>query len=296
MHSGGSGKATVVLGKYRPDEEKVQERIKIAVRLQNPVVDQLPAFIAANREYDDIVVAKAGSGAGKTLTICGAGPSLRDATLGTDDVWACNSALPYLFWKGERVTHGVGIDQTPGLLREWESAPDVPYLLASSVDPVLVNHLRCANRSVTFFHNCVGVADEIPLYKQWPSTFMVTAGYSVVSRAVNLAFWMGYERIDVVGADCEFGDDDLAHANGESATDAYGRPMVYEYTYPDRTKVSRTRMDMLMDAVYLARLARDHDRIRLVGDTLPAYLQHKPDEFLSQVCRQLSPDEALALT
>jgi hypothetical protein len=182
------------------------------------------------------------------------------------------------------------------VLKEWPSAVAVPYLLASSVDPALVAHLRARDRAVTFFHNCTGVEGEIALYKQWPSTFMVTAGYSVVSRVVNLAFWMGYDRIDVVGADCEFGDDDLAHANGESATDAYGRPMVYEYTYPDRAKVSRTRMDMLMDAVYLTRLSWQHeDRIRLIGDTLPAYLRTKDDAFLSTVCRQLSPEEARAL-
>jgi hypothetical protein len=72
--------------------------------------------------------------------------------------------------------------------------------------------------------------------------------------------------------------------------------MVYEYTYPDRAKVSRTRMDMLMDAVYLTRLSWQHeDRIRLIGDTLPAYLRTKDDAFLSTVCRQLSPEEARAL-
>lgn len=294
MHSGGRGKASVVLGKYRPEEERINERIKLAVQLQNPVVAQLPDFIARNR--GDVQVAKAGAGIGKTLSICGAGPSLRDASLTTDEVWACNSALPYLYWRGDKVTHGVGIDQTPGLLREWESAPDVPYFLASSVDPDLVNHLRAKNRSLTFFHNCVGVDGEIALYKQWPSTFMVTAGYSVVSRVLNLAFWMGYDRIDVIGADCEFGEDDLAHANGETASDAYGRPMVYEYRYPDRGKVSRTRMDMLMDAVYLTRLSWQHeDRIRLIGDTLPNYLRTKDDAYLSEVCRQLSPEEAHAL-
>lgn len=287
MNARGRGSVSVQLGVIRATQP---ERIRLAVQLQNPVTDKLAGYVAENRTlFDRPTVAQAGTGIGRSLSICGAGPSLRDSTLTTDDVWACNSALPYLFWKGARVTHGIGLDQTDGLLKEWESAPDVPYLIASSVDPALVRHLQSRNRSLTFFHNYVDVPGEIALYRQWPSTFMVTDGYAVVSRVIPLALWMGYDHIELHGADCEFGPDDLAHANGDSASDAYGRPMIYEHTY-ENGRVSRTRMDMLMDAVHLARLAKRDDRIRLIGDTLPAYLMTRIDAFLDDVCRVMAPE------
>lgn len=296
MLAGGKGKARVTLGVIRGNPESV-ERLKMAVQLQNPVVDHLPAYIQENRSlFDRPDVAQPDCKIGRTLAICGAGPSLRDAVIRTDDVWACNSAATYLESVNIPYDFAVGIDQTPGLLKEWATAPLAPFLLASSVDPKLVKHLQALGRRLVFFHNMVGVDNEIGLYKQWPSTFMVTAGYSVVSRVINLAQWMGYDRIELHGVDCEFGPDDLAHANGDSANDAYGKPMVFEHTY-ENGRHSRTRMDMLMDAVYLARLARAYPgHIELMGDTLPAMLKDKPDDFLDQVCRQLPPVDADALT
>jgi hypothetical protein len=231
----------------------------------------------------------------RTLALCGAGPSLRDDVIrGVDDVWACNSALPYLIANGATVTAAIGIDQTPGLLREWSDPPDVTYYVASSVDPDLVSHLRSHDRRVVFFHNHVGfAADEFDHYAAtWPPTLMVGEGFSVVSRALGLATWLGYERVDIYGADCCFGPDDVTHANGDTAITAYGKPVVMQSYLGGRKW--RTRADMLMDAVHLVRRVRKSDgHVRLMGDTFPVFLLGKDDTTLDLVCKRYQPGDPL---
>ena len=96
---------------------------RMAVEMHSPVADRLANYIAANRFTAPCVTLQPDTCQGRTLALCGAGPSLAKHVIeGVDDVWACNSALPYLTGKGVRVTAGVGIDQTPGLLREWAIA------------------------------------------------------------------------------------------------------------------------------------------------------------------------------
>jgi hypothetical protein len=229
---------------------------------------------------------------GHSVAICGAGPSLARADIhGVDVVWACNSALDYVAGTDLPLV-GIGIDQTKGLLREWRTTYAVPYYLASSVDPGLVKHLEAHGRSVSFFHNHVGfAADEFEHYcATYPPTLMVGEGFTVVSRAIGLALWMGYERVDVYGADCAFGDNDVTHANGDVATDAYHNPLIMAGEINGRTW--RTRPDMLMDAVHLVRRVRQaNGRIRLMGDTLPVALLGKDDATLDLVAERLLPGD-----
>ncbi len=172
------------------------------------------------------------SRAGKTVVICGAGPSLAheyQRLPDADEVWACNSALPYLMDRGVRVTHGFAIDQGEAMLGadEWGRTFDVDYLVASSVSPKLVQHLLDHERTVTFFHNHLGIADpegwkppepgltyELWLYtlsglygskgptKQPRACGRTGHGLNSVPRAICLALGMGFDRILVYGADC----------------------------------------------------------------------------------------------
>jgi hypothetical protein len=267
---------------------------KMALQLLSPVQDKLKDFVDTNRHTPNLKVVEPDTALGKTVAICGAGPSLAKHEIeGVDHIWACNSALPYLVGKGVPVTHGVGIDQTPGLLREWLSAPDVPYLIASSVDPLLVAHLVAHGRDLTFFHNAVGLDDELDYYTAtWPGTYMVGTGYMVTSRMISLALWMGYERIDVYGADCAF-DGDTAHANGDTIVEAYGHPMCMQSDEPIGGRKWKTRPDMLIGAVALVKQVRKHSNIRLIGHTLPVALLGKPDEYLDMVARTIKPGEPL---
>jgi len=264
--------------------------VLMPIELHNPVTDRLASFALANLAAALPEMVRPMEFAGQSLALCGAGPSLRGATLdGYDRVWACNSALPYLVEAGAKVDAAVGIDQTPGLLREWGSAPDVTYLVASTCDPALVAHLRAHGRRVVFFHNCVGFDGEMHHYcEEWPPAFMVASGATVVSRVIGLAGWMGFSRVGVYGADCAFGAGDLVHANGDGPHEAYGNPLMMQGEIDGR--VWRTRPDMLLGAVDLVRRVRaSNGAIRLFGDTLPNALMTKDDAFLDEVMRILPP-------
>jgi len=265
------------------------------IELRSPVQQHLRGYVLENVKTRPLIVASPGIYEGQSLALCGAGPSLAThLPEGTDHVWACNSALPYLVERGERVSAGVGIDQTPGLMAEWPDPPAVPYYMASSCDPVLIRHLRRHKRQVIFFHSAVGLEDEFDLYcRTWPPTWMVGKGHTVVSRALSLAKWMGFARVDVHGADCAFAAGNVTHANGTTADEAYHAPFWMEGEIDGRTW--RTRPDMLMAAVELARYTQESEgTVRLVGDTLPAALLGKSEEFLDSVCKRLAPGESPA--
>lgn len=275
----------------------------VSIELLNPITDKLPGFIVANAKGNPDMVAPDTNPA-QTLALCGAGPSLRDPRFDkTDQLWACNSALPYLIGEGIHVDVGVGIDQTPGMLREWLEPPDVVYFVASSCDPALIAHLKDHDREVRMFHNNVGVGppqgDGIDIEWEWrqycdayPPSYMVGEGATVVSRTIGIAFWAGFERVDIYGADCCFMDHDLAHANGDTEDEAYGgNTTIMEGEISGR--MWRTRPDMLLEAVDLVRRVRTTGgKIRLMGDTLPVCLLGKSEEFLDEVIRRLEPGEA----
>lgn len=130
------------------------------ITLSNPVREHFESFIYGNALLCDAVV-EADSAKGQTVVVCGAGPSLADHAAKWcprgDQVWGCNSALPYLYAQGHRVTHGFTVDQTPHMCEEWADTPDVEYLVASTVHPHLTQLLRGRGRSLTFFHNYVGL-------------------------------------------------------------------------------------------------------------------------------------------
>ena len=269
--------------------------LRMAIELASPVQDKFADFIAENRRANRPTrMVKPGTHVGRSAAICGAGPSLATADIrGVDETFACNSALPYLVARGITVTAGVGVDQTPGLLREWADPPDVPYYVASSCDPALIQHLRSHGRELRWFHNAVGIVGEHDLYcRTWPPGYIVGQGFTVVSRFIGLCEWMGFDRIDVYGADCAFQGQDVAHANGEVATVAYHNPLIMTGRLPPSERDWYTRPDMLRDAVHLARRCRDaKGRLRLMGDTLPVALLGKDDAYLDQVSRTLAPGE-----
>jgi hypothetical protein len=127
---------------------------------------------------------------------------------------------------GIPVTHGFAVDQGVEMLNleEWQRTFPVRYLLATSVHPELVKHLRKADRPIRWFHNYLGVKDpenwtppdwwrtqskgvaygyEMFLYETtWPSSAMTGYGLNSACRAACLAIWMGFKTIRIFGADC----------------------------------------------------------------------------------------------
>lgn len=213
------------------------------LRLQNPVAEHFAAFIFGNATKCKRVVIP-GTHEGKHLVICGAGPSLADNLHPyideADEVWGCNSALTWLHDHGHRVTHGFTVDQTPAMVEEWANAPDMPYLVASSVHPNLIELLEMKGYDVTMFHNYVGI-DRPPVsygvckdcnaitpddvascpgchsthllkmkmaYEEWmyealyPGTVRAGSGLNTASRAIDVGLAMGFSRISILGSDC----------------------------------------------------------------------------------------------
>ena len=236
---------------------------EIACMMELPeTADRLFDHIRLNARYaKKMVGATTNTHVGQTVAICGAGPSLRQYLLepqpATDEVWACNSALPYLVDRGVRVTHGVGIDQGEGMLEDWARTFDVTYLIATSVHPKLVKHLRRHNRRLRWFNNFLGLHDPegwtgpdicmacrhvktgvheghdyVPMrYEMWlyqnlfSASCMPAYGLNVVARAIGVALYLGFDKILVYGSDC--------------AAEKDGPPMPVEWdtdAYADWTK------------------------------------------------------------
>jgi len=287
-----------------------------AVELTNPERENFEQFIRDNAAHCERV-AVAGSGVGRSLAICGAGPSLADNTVmlqEIDEVWGCNSAAIWLHDEGHPVNYGFTVDQTVEMLDEWSNPPPIGYLVASSVRPELVRHLLDHGRELTFFHNFVGLAGPpmeldgkwVP-YEHWlydrfyPDTVRVGSALNSVTRAIDLAMFMGFRPIHVLGADCalrvlrpmpdtEFGtpehkrwleEDVVMHADGSSALRSGATHVTMHGTIDGRHWESKP--DLWVTAVWLVQMARAIPHLNLVGDTLPNALIDKPDSFLDEL-------------
>lgn len=222
--------------------------VNLKCQLQMPNSDKFYQHIRENAAYAKSTL-QFESHLGQSVVICGAGPSLAeyaDRLPLVDEVWACNSALPYLYDRGIRVTHGFGIDQGEGMLAEHEFGRALPvsYYLASSVHPRLVQYLVARQRKVSFFHSFLGLPDPegwTPpeswqpdpslerTYESWlythagyPDSIRAGHGLNSAARAICVALAMGFASIKVYGADCAAQvDADVMPALGTPEYDAW---------------------------------------------------------------------------
>jgi len=320
------------------------------ISLVNPVKEHFEAFIFGNALKCE-QVARQNSAIGQTIVICGAGPSLAPHaakwTARGDQVWGCNSAMPWLLAHGHKCTHGFTIDQTPHMVDEWFDVPDVNYLVASSIHPHLTELLLARGRSLTFFHNYCGI-DKPPvaicatcdhdhpdgaclvescsclvyekttvLYEDWlymglyPGTVRCGSGLNSVTRAIDLALYVGAERVVVLGADCAIQmtaprpsgayrgslaerrwlkDHTVMHADGGDALASGATATTLEGVIDGR--VWLTKPDMIISAVWMEKWRRSLGRKKLtfIGDTLPNALQGKDDAFLARLPALVTSD------
>lgn len=271
---------------------------------------------------------------GQHLVLCGAGPTLAEHAAEWcpqgDQVWGCNSALTWLLNNGHKATHGFAVDQTPHMCVEWASTPDVQYLLASTVNPNLVSLLRSRERSIQYFHNYVGIQRPPVTYRDengmlgsmdyetfsyvtgYPPTLMAGAGLNAVTRALDVANYMGFAKITVLGADCSLRvkgkhmnkltpgsakhlkwlrECTVMHADGGHALASDATPTtlsakidsgtVDTTVRPGKGRWWTTKPDMVLSAQWLLRLARaSGGRIQLIGDGLPNALAMKNEAYL----------------
>jgi hypothetical protein len=258
-----------------------------------------------------------------------------------DQVWGCNSAVTWLYDNGHKVTHGFTVDQTAHMLEEWASAPPVDYIIASSCNPFLCEYLEGKGRAVTFFHNYVGVeganvsysvckscnamsdrggaacpscqstdiVSATIAYEEWlyaalyPSTMTVGSGLNATTRAIDLAIYMGFDKITLLGADCyihatgkmpsslKTGSpahlawlraNTTMHADGGHALASEASCLTLEGDIDGRHWL--TKPDLMITAVWLVWMKRQYgSRLRIMGDTLPKALLDKPDSFLERL-------------
>lgn len=260
--------------------------------LQNPVQNNFVQWIFGNSLKCE-AVAEENSAQGQHLVLCGAGPSLRETAPvyvpKGDQVWGCNSALTYLIDQGFTVTHGFTVDQTAEMLAEWATVPDVEYLIASTVHPHLTELLQGRGRRTRFFHNYVGVKErpvaidgQLIGYEDWlyqslfPTTIRTGSGLNSVNRALDLALFMGFATIDVLGADCALRfrtpppaavqgspehlkwmrEEVELHADGGHGVASNSTALVLFGTIDDRQWL--TKPDMVISATWLEKTRQRH--------------------------------------
>jgi len=273
---------------------EMTERLK----LQNNALENTLEFIEANAKWGFPTI-PGDTKKGKKLIICGAGPSLNNAgptmRWHKGDVWACNSALTYLIDRGQRVTHAIGIDNSKRMYtRVWADPPkDVRYFLASSVDPELIAHLvRNGCRRIGIWHNFTSIKGEYDLYANpelFGPTIIAGEGLNVVNRCLDLAMFMGYSSIHIVGADCGYTEGSGFHAGTDEMPDGRvflkARPEFGDAIGTPGVQWHSTA-DMMMSAVDLAKKAQKHEgRITLQRGTLPYYLRKKDDAFMDRIIK-----------
>lgn len=310
------------------------------IKLVNPQSNNFESFIVGNAATcrripphtaeeiraqsctnDCTPIVEGDSAKGQHLILCGAGPSLRDnlewLSKG-DQIWGCNSAATWLHSEGHPITHGFTVDQTAQMCEEWYTAPDIEYLLASTVHPHLLSYLLSKGRKTRIFHNFVGL-DKPPVdvgngmvmdYEMWlyHQLYLPTAitgwGLNSVTRAIGLALVMGFEKVSVLGADCalrfkspppdaELGseahtawltNETVMHADGGHALASGATPVVMPGVIDGRLWL--TKPDMAETARWLVEIARKfRGRVELIGDTLPNAMMNKDDEFLDRLPR-----------
>lgn len=289
------------------------------ITLSNPMTANYPAFIFGNATKCDRVVTE-NSAEGQTLVICGAGPTLRTTAAKWcprgDQVWGCNSAATWLYEQGHKITHAFTVDQTPQMLTEWVSAPDLEYLVASSVHPHLVEYLLLKERPVTFFHNFVGINERPVSYDGvtmsfedymycalYPATVRAGSGLNAVTRAIDVGMYMGFAKIIILGADCALqmtkprpahamqGSPEhldwlkqhtVMHADGGSAIASGATPVTLNGTIDGREWL--VKPDLMISAVWLVKMKRKlGSRLSIMGDTLPKALMDKSDDYLRRL-------------
>lgn len=292
------------------------------------IKDQQTRELNAIRCHD---VVKENEAKGQTLVIAGAGPSLAETAheycAKADQVWGCNSALIWLHEHGLNPTHGFTMDQTVHMCEEWYDKPDVEYLIATTVHVHLLEMLldpdprNGGSRRVRFFNNYVGLKNGQAVawpdddgdmrsfpYEDWlyallyHPTIRCGSGLNATTRALDVADFMGFEKIYVLGADCALrftepppdapsgSPEHLAwlekhttmHADGGNALASGATAVTFHGHIDGRLWLSKP--DLMVTAVWLEGMRRYRpETIEVIGDVLPNALRDKPIEFIEKL-------------
>jgi hypothetical protein len=185
---------------------------------------------------------------------------------------------------------------------------------------------------VRFFHNYVGIkekpvkwADENGVEKtmefedwlyvsNYAPTIRAGSGLNATTRAIDVAMFMGFKEIILLGADCSmrakrpcpkgvsFGspehlqwlkDDVEMHADGGNALASDATATTFEAEIDGRYWL--TKPDMAITANWLVQMkkkveAKTDVKIRIIGDTLPKAIMGKPEAWRDRLPNLVDKD------
>lgn len=148
------------------------------------------------------------------VSICGAAPSLRETWKDLrGDVMACNSAIGFLLERGVVPRWAMMWDAHPVVERFAVPHPDVTYLVGARCHPSVFERLKDCRVIVWHAggdHNIREFMEERQIVEP-----LVNGGSAAVTRALYLAYALGYRDFHVFGADSSYLGDDT-HVGGAS--------------------------------------------------------------------------------
>lgn len=147
-----------------------------------------------------------------TMSICGAGPSLRDTYQELQGaILACNSALGYMLGQGIVPNFAMIWDASPLCEQFAIPHPDITYLLGARCHPSVFKRLHGCKIIAWHAggdHNIIEFLKEREIREP-----LINGGSAAVTRALYLAFAMGFRDLHLFGADSSYRDNDT-HVNG----------------------------------------------------------------------------------
>jgi hypothetical protein len=148
----------------------------------------------------------------------------------------------------------------------------------------------------------------------YPGTVRAGSGLNAVTRAIDVARFMGFAKITVLGADCALRikskppedvqpgspehlawlrTETVMHADGGSALASNATPVtlggeidagtVDEQVREGHGEWWETKPDLIISAVWLEQMRRKCPELELIGNTLPNALRLKSAEYLSRL-------------
>lgn len=213
------------------------------------------------------------------------GPSLNQTWESIKDfkyVLTCSGAHKFMIERGVVPTWHVDVDPRPHKIKLiGEPHPDVEYLLASTCSPDYFKMLKVGGFKVRLWHVFDGAEEAMRVLP--PEEWALTGGCSVGLRALAIARFLGFRKLDVFGMDgCEgetgkHAADHPNQANGHEEIEYGGR--VYRSTagFLEAARQTPHEMDDLkdVDATFhgdglVQAIMRDYKRTP-IGTTLLAF-------------------------
>ena len=205
-------------------------------------------------------------------------------------VYACKVAISWMDKYVCTPSYGVTIDPGDHIACD-EKVPRVPgvtHLCATVSNPALFEWL--ADEQVELFNSVCGIPYEKMLYEAVTGGHAtMIGGYNVINRAYSVANYHGCTKFIFAGVDCGWRDNEKMYCDGVDYM------MQKKLFINDEGEIDgevwHSTPDMVASGVALAKEAKGFDqrgeseRLRFIGDVLPATLRQKPDEYLDNIAK-----------